>query len=74
MHSKHIFIFLLLFISYQLFSQNDESALTGINSAQDTTKVEKLYEVSKLTGGLIDGKIDPNEYIVGPGDEFTNQY
>jgi protein involved in polysaccharide export with SLBB domain len=70
MHSKHIFIFLLLFISYQLFSQNDESALTGINSAQDTTKVEKLYEVSKLTGGLIDGKIDPNEYIVGPGDEF----
>lgn len=71
MHSKHIFIFLLLFISYQLFSQNDESALTGINSAQDTTKVEKLYEVSKLTGGLIDGKIDPNEYIVGPGDEFT---
>lgn len=71
MHSKHIFIFLLLFISHQLFSQNGESALTGINSAQDTTKVEKLYEVSKLTGGLIDGKIDPKEYVVGPGDEFT---
>jgi len=70
MLNKISIIIILFFISSVLLSQTN-SAVTGINSAKDTSKVEKLYEVSKMTGGLIDGSIDPKKYIVGPGDEFT---
>ncbi len=70
MLNKILIITILFFVSSVLLSQTN-SALTGINSAKDTSKVDKLYEVSKMTGGLIDGSIDPKKYIVGPGDEFT---
>ncbi|MFA7325068.1 MAG: SLBB domain-containing protein [Candidatus Kapaibacterium sp.] len=73
MKYKKIFSFLLILIfsTTLLSAQFDEEAVTGgAESAQDTSKVKQLLENSSMTGGLLDGAIDPKEYIVGPGDEF----
>lgn len=65
------FLFILFFNITLLSAQFDEEAVTGgAESAQDTSKVKQLLESSGMTGGLLDGAIDPKEYIVGPGDEF----
>ncbi|PKL79891.1 MAG: hypothetical protein CVV25_06330 [Ignavibacteriae bacterium HGW-Ignavibacteriae-4] len=65
------FLFILIFNLTLLSAQFDEEVVTGgAESAQDTSKVKQLLENSSMTGGLLDGAIDPKEYIVGPGDEF----
>jgi polysaccharide biosynthesis/export protein len=65
------FLFILFFNLTLLNAQIDEEVVTGgAESAQDTSKVKQLLENSSMTGGLLDGAIDPKEYIVGPGDEF----
>lgn len=65
------FLFILIFSTTLLSAQFDEEAVTGgAESAQDTSKVKQLLENSSMTGGLLDGAINPKEYIVGPGDEF----
>ncbi len=65
------FLFILFFNLTLLNAQFDEEVVTGgTESAQDTSKVKQLLENSSMTGGLLDGAIDPKEYIVGPGDEF----
>ena len=65
------FLFILFFNITLLSAQFDEEAVTGgAESAQDTSKVKQLLESSSMTGGLLDGAINPKEYIVGPGDEF----
>lgn len=65
------FLFILFFNLTLLNAQIDEEVVTGgAESAQDTSKVKQLLENSSMTGGLLDGAIEPKEYIVGPGDEF----
>lgn len=67
---KYLIILILLANTWILFAQSNEATVGLAPTKIDTTKVEKLYETSQMTGGLLDGAIDPNEYIVGPGDEF----
>lgn len=71
-YKKIISSLFILFFNYALLTaQFDDEAVTGgVESAQDTSKVKQLLEGSKMTGGLLDGAINPKEYIVGPGDEF----
>jgi protein involved in polysaccharide export with SLBB domain len=70
--NKKLFILLFLLInSASLLSQNSEATVGFAPTKIDTTKVDKLFEVSQMSGGLLDGTIDPQEYIVGPGDEFV---
>ena len=71
-YKKIISSLFILFFNYALLNaQFDDEAVTGgVESAQDTSKVKQLLEGSKMTGGLLDGAINPKEYIVGPGDEF----
>ena len=65
------FLFILFFNITLLSAQFDEEVVTGgAESAQDTSKVDQLLESSSMTGGLLDGAVDPKEYLVGPGDEF----
>jgi protein involved in polysaccharide export with SLBB domain len=73
MNYKNLIITLLLFVisSSIAISQNEDVAITGpSDNSQDTSKVDQLYKISEMTGGLIDGTIDPDEYLVGPGDAF----
>ncbi len=65
------FLFILIFNITLLSAQFDDEAVTGgAESAQDTSKVNQLLENSSMSGGLLDGAINPKEYKVGPGDEF----
>lgn len=62
----------LIFSFSVLFAQRENNAITGASdSSLDTSKVEQLYKISKMTPGLLDGAIDAEEYMVGPGDEFV---
>ena len=73
MNYKNLIITLFLFVisSSIAISQNEDVAITGpSDNSQDTSKVDQLYKISEMTGGLIDGTIDPDEYLVGPGDAF----
>ena len=64
-------LFLVFCLSfYQSYSQ-DNTAVTGASdNSLDTSRVDQLYQISKMSGGLLEGAIDPKEYNVGPGDEF----
>ena len=65
------FLFILIFNITLLSAQFDDEAVTGgAESAQDTSKVNQLLDNSSMSGGLLDGAINPKEYRVGPGDEF----
>lgn len=62
----------LVFSFSVLFAQRENNAITGASdSSLDTSKVEQLYKISKMTPGLLDGTINTEEYMVGPGDEFV---
>lgn len=69
------FLISLIFLVFSfsvLFAQRENNAITGASdSSLDTSKVEQLYKISKMTPGLLDGTIDADEYMVGPGDEFV---
>lgn len=74
MNFKKLLISFFLIAVFNQFAigQSKDEAITGASdNSQDTSKVEQLYKVSKMTGGLIDGPVDPNEYLVGPGDGFV---
>ncbi len=68
--TKIIFIIFLLFFSTNIFSQVNRS-ITGASPGWiDTLSIERAQKVSDENKGIVDRPIDPEKYIVGPGDEF----
>lgn len=65
----------VLILSLIIFSQfsnaQTNSSITGaMPGAVDTLSVLRSQEVSDDNKGLVDKPVDPEKYIVGPGDEF----
>ncbi|TAL70667.1 MAG: hypothetical protein EPN82_01720 [Bacteroidetes bacterium] len=63
-----------------LFSQEEEKEqnwldnyfITGSRKKQyDTNAVQRAQELAKESAGLQEKEIDPQKYLLGPGDEFT---
>ncbi len=74
MKSKKIIIFLLTFLCVFYFgtAQIDYSKLTGISKTKlDTLASQNAFSIAKETNLVPEKEIDPNTYIVGPGDVFT---
>lgn len=66
------FFTIFLLNSSNLFSQFDYFNITGAKRGYiDTLGFERLEKNSKEKEGLIESEIDPNQYIVGPFDEFA---
>jgi protein involved in polysaccharide export with SLBB domain len=71
MLKKSIIILILIFGFAELFSQIDYSKLTGISKFKiDTLASQNAMNITKETNLLQEKEIDPDEYIVGPGDVF----
>jgi len=68
--TKFSIIFLLLFSILNVYSQSNK-AITGATPGWvDTLSTERAKEASSGNKGLVDKPINPDLYIVGPGDEF----
>jgi protein involved in polysaccharide export with SLBB domain len=68
--TKIIFIIFLFLLNANLFSQVNRS-ITGASPGWiDTLSIERAQKVSDENKGIVDKPIDPEKYIVGPGDEF----
>jgi protein involved in polysaccharide export with SLBB domain len=71
MLKKSIIILILIFGFAELYSQIDYSKLTGISKFKiDTLASQNAMNITKETNLLQEKEIDPDEYIVGPGDVF----
>ena len=69
-----LFVF-ILFSTQPAFSQNRKSDGFGfVTSAKtgaiDTMAIETAQEAAEENLGILDKEVDPEKYIVGPGDEF----
>ena len=64
-------LILILIVFYQFSKAQTNSSITGaMPGAVDTLSVLRSQEVSDDNKGLVDKPVDPEKYIVGPGDEF----
>lgn len=74
---KLLSVFLVLFlISYNTNSQQNKKVEKGrlsgaTKDAIDTLAIQNAQTWTKETSGLLEREIDPNKYIVGPGDVFS---
>jgi len=73
-------LFILIILPVQVFSQEEEKEqnwldnyyLSGSRKKQnDTLAIQRAQELAKESAGLQEKEIDPNKYILGPGDEFN---
>ena len=74
---KLLSLFLVLFLlNYNTYSQQNKKIEKGrlsgaTKDAIDTLAVENAQTWTKETGGLLEREIDPDKYILGPGDVFS---
>lgn len=68
--TKIIFIIFLFLLNANLFSQVNRSITGASPGWVDTLSIERAQKVSDENKGIVDKPIDPEKYIVGPGDEF----
>ena len=64
-----IFIFVTLTVFSQYFKEN--KVITGASPGRlDTLKLEQATQNSNESLGLLEKPVDPDKYIIGPGDKF----
>ena len=67
-----LFSCLFTIMNISSFAQIDNYFMTGVKKGElDTLALERAKEIVKETSGLQEKEIDPEQYIVGPNDEFT---
>ncbi|OGU17436.1 MAG: hypothetical protein A2X61_09035 [Ignavibacteria bacterium GWB2_35_12] len=72
-------LILLIILPFQLFSQEEEKEQNWLDNYNisasrkkqlDTLAIHRAQELAKESTGLQEKEIDPQKYILGPGDEF----
>jgi len=74
---KLISVFIVLFLlNYNTYSQQNKKVEKGrlsgaTKDAIDTLAIQNAQIWTKETSGLLEREIDPNKYVLGPGDVFS---
>lgn len=70
-HKLFIVVLTIILTNYFAISQIDYSKLTGISKTKlDTIAAQNAFMIAKETNLVPEKEINPNEYLVGPGDVF----
>jgi len=67
-----IILAIIVFLNHGYSQQIEKGRLSGATkSSIDTLAVQNVQNLLKESRGLLEREIDPESYIVGPGDEFS---